>query len=102
MAESLEVRAVEQRVTVVHCDRCGNEIPTNRNPGGGVNRLEGASVTARGLDKWVPLIPAERASTRSHSQEFHAANVDLCGSCTEGLKEWFSSCVSNQESDQPS
>lgn len=97
MAETIEVRSVEQRTAVVYCDRCGNEIPTNRNPGGGLNRLEGASVTARGLDKWVPLIPVERASTRSHTQEYHAANVDLCGSCTEKLQEWFGSGASFQE-----
>jgi hypothetical protein len=88
MAEAMEVRAVEQRTRVVYCDRCGKEIPTERNGGGGLDRLEGANISARGKE-WVPLIPVERASTLSHSQEFHAANVDLCGACVAGLQEWF-------------
>jgi hypothetical protein len=98
MAESMQVRPVEQRVVVVYCDRCGKEIHTKRRDLAlGLDRLEGATVTARGNGKWVPLIPLERASAATHTREFHAANVDLCGLCTEELQEWFRSGASFQD-----
>lgn len=102
MAETMEVRSVEQQVAVVYCDRCGAEIPTRRRGGGGLDRLEGTSLTARGAGKWTPLIPIEQASDSFHGHEFNAANVDICGGCTEELQDWFRRGPSNQEPEVPS
>lgn len=90
-----EVRPIEQRVNVYRCDRCGNEIPTKRNSGGGSDLQEGTNLSSRSGHGWEPLV-TQREEYGTHGPEFHAANVDICGSCLSSLREWFSA-GSNQD-----
>jgi len=85
---SIEVRPTETRVAVFRCDRCGEEIPTERNSGGGSNLQEGSNLSSRSGHGWEPLI-AQREEYGTHGPEFHAANVDICGACLTSLRAWF-------------
>jgi len=86
---SIEVRPAEARVAVYRCDRCGKEIPSGRpKVGTAEGLLEGADLSARNVEGWTPLIP-EREDYGTHGPAFHAANVDICGSCLTSLRAWF-------------
>ena len=89
MSRTLETKSVERLVYVYSCDRCGKEMaPTQQfglsHPG------EGAQITAReyqehGHPEWLPLAPSDDDNWSRH----HAANADLCPSCTASLLLWF-------------
>lgn len=87
--QKLEPRAVEQDVLVMYCDRCGREIPISYKYGKHVRTDGSASISARGRDVWIPLIPPEWVEHISHSKDYHQANVDICVTCVAQLQEWF-------------
>lgn len=88
MSREIVERPTTTRVAIHLCDRCGREIPTGRVRGTEEGLLEGAGISARGGGEWQPLVPV-KDDYGTHSPEYHAANVDICESCLDGLREWF-------------